>query len=181
MDVSFGLVLRFGLGSFRVDRLDIRQRLAQAAQAALQRHDVGRRELAGKPGVMAGGRPSDRFKRGVAARCQNDVRRTEVIGVIALVGGAFFDQEIGDPLHVLPGDAEHARDLRHGVRPAGRGAKNLPPRLGLADGPGDRFALIAEAARDLVNVRDDKRNQRLGAGLSFGLGLVVRVHGSILS
>ena len=34
-----------GLTSLRVDRLDIRKRFAQAAQAALQRRDVGWREL----------------------------------------------------------------------------------------------------------------------------------------
>ena len=63
-----------GLTSLRVDRLDIRKRFAQAAQAALQRRDVGWRELAGKPGVIAGGRASDRFKRDVAALCQKEMR-----------------------------------------------------------------------------------------------------------
>jgi hypothetical protein len=41
--------------------------------------------------------------------------------------------------------------------------------------------VIAEAARYLVNVRHDDRHQRLGAGLSLGLELVVRVNDSILS
>ena len=104
-----------------------------------------------------------------------------MIGVIAVFGCAFLDQKIGDPLHVLPGNAQHARDLRHGMRPAGRGAEHLPPRLGMANGPSNRFALIAEAARYLVNARHDDRDKRLGAGSSLGPGLAVCVHGSILS
>jgi hypothetical protein len=36
----------------------------------------------------------------------------------------------------------------------------------MADRPGDRFALIAEAARYLVNVRHNDRDQCLGAGVN---------------
>jgi hypothetical protein len=39
-------------------------------------------------------------------------------GVIAVFGRTFLDQEIGDPLYVLPANAERARDLRYRVRSA---------------------------------------------------------------
>jgi hypothetical protein len=51
----------------------------------------------------------------------------------------------------------------------------------MADRPGDRFALIAEAARYLVNVRHNDRDQCLGAGVNLGPVVVARVHGYMLS
>ena len=81
-----------------------------------------------------------------------------MIPVLPVFGGAVLDQEISDPLHVLSSNAKYARDLRHGMWLTGRGAEDLPPRLSLSDSPGDRFALITEAARYLINVRHDDRH-----------------------
>ena len=41
-----------------------------------------------------------------------------MVRIILVFRGAFGDQKVGDALHVLPGDAEHAGDLRYGMRPA---------------------------------------------------------------
>ena len=93
--------------------------------------------------------------------------------VIAVFGRAFLTRRsaIRRVLPVTPSTRRSA--ARYAA--AGRGAERLPSRLSLAAGPGDRFALIAEASRYLVNARHDDRDQRSGADLSLGPGSAVRV------
>ena len=80
------------------------------------------------------------------------MRRCAMIGVVAVLRGTLGDQEIGDALHVLPGDTEDPGDLGHGLRAAGGRAQDLPARLRLADRPGDRLAALAKPPGQLVNV-----------------------------
>ena len=83
-----------------------------------------------------------------------------MIGIVLVLRQAFGGQQVGDTLHVLPGDAEHAGELRHAVRRGRSGAEHLPARLGLAHGRGDRLAAIAETAGGSEDVGDDKRGSR---------------------
>ena len=68
--------------------------------------------------MIAGGGQGDPLERGPAAFGENEMRRCAVIGIVAIFGGTLSDQEIGNALHVLPGDTENAGDLRHGLRTA---------------------------------------------------------------
>ena len=74
--------------------------------------DVSAGEPACEFRVAGVSRLGDLSQRRSAAGVQHEMRRGAVIGVRLEGRPVFRDQEVGDPLHVLPGDAEATGDLR---------------------------------------------------------------------
>jgi hypothetical protein len=127
--------------------------------------------------MITGGCLGDPLKRGAAALGENEMRRCAMIGIIAVLRGTLGDQEIGDALHVLPGDTEDPGDLGHGLRATRSRTQDLPARLGLADGRGDRLTVLAQPAGELVDIRDNDRDLRFG----LRAGGVFPIYGSMMS
>jgi hypothetical protein len=90
--------------------------------------------------------------------------------VRVVLGQAPVDEEIGDALHALPGDAHDPGDLGHGERFVQHGAQDLPPGGGEADRAGE---LLGHRQHLPVQAEDRQRHtaqQLLGRRVGSGAG-----------
>ncbi len=130
----------------------------------------------GQPvGADLGGQPvGDHPVRGVdrAHRLEPGVGDVEQLGaavgrVVGVLGEPLVDQQVGDPLHALPGQPHRARDLGDALALGQHGAQDLPPRGGQPDRPGqllrdgEELAVEPEAGQRRVG---EQRLRRVGLG-----------------